>query len=637
MALTKVKAGNILLTTPGASSNDVTPATTQYVTTALANLADSAPSTLNTLNELAAALGDDANFSTTVTNSIAAKLPLAGGTLTGSIIFDNNVQAIKIKDAAGTAGYVFYLDNADTLVVGNGTIVEKIRLDTSGNEGAITIDTNGNVGIGVTPDTFSSGYTALQLNGYAYNISHSGGDHYMTNNAYYNGGWKYGQTSTAQKVELASGRITLMTAASGSADAAITWNTGLVQDSSGKVGIGTTTLNKFFNLADPNQGGETLKLHFEASSSGDYWAIYPYDRTNGHYPKLHLGANENLKILNTGAIDMIDGALHVHQDAKVGIGTNAPVDLLHVTNGDRAIDTRIQLQSFGQLPIWHTKYAAGTQSSPTVATSGTELTRFAVSSWDGTDYSQSAAQIRVVASANHGNNSAPSYMAFDTNSTTRLATEKMRITSTGVVLAGTAISTSPPNYPGAFTSYRTAAASTTTEITWGFNASAGGNNKDYAYKASGSGDYAFGVLNANESTWMSRLGFDGRIYLTNTTVGSISDRRLKENIVAANSQWNDIKALQFKNYTWKNTERGTGTYLGLIADEVKAVSPNLVEVEYATKETLPENGIDPEYEGVKYSIVWMKAVKALQEAMTKIETLETKLEAAEARIETLEE
>jgi hypothetical protein len=83
MALTKVKAGNILLTTPGVSSNDVTPATTQYVTTAIGNLVDTAPSTLNTLNELAAALGDDVNFSTTVTDSIATKLPLAGGTMTG--------------------------------------------------------------------------------------------------------------------------------------------------------------------------------------------------------------------------------------------------------------------------------------------------------------------------------------------------------------------------------------------------------------------------------------------------------------------------------------------------------------------------------------------------------------------------
>ena len=93
MALTKVKAGNILLTTPGASSNDVTPATTAYVTTALANLADSAPSTLDTLNELAAALGDDANFSTTVTNSIAAKLPLAGGTLTGALVTSDLITA----------------------------------------------------------------------------------------------------------------------------------------------------------------------------------------------------------------------------------------------------------------------------------------------------------------------------------------------------------------------------------------------------------------------------------------------------------------------------------------------------------------------------------------------------------------
>ena len=145
------------------------------------------------------------------------------------------------------------------------------------------------------------------------------------------------------------------------------------------------------------------------------------------------GNDRDFRVESAGDANMffVDGG-----NNKVGIGTNAPVDLLHVTNGDRAVDTRIQLQSFGQLPIWHTKYAAGTQSSPTVATSGTELSRFAVSSWDGTDYSQSAAQIRVVASADHADNSAPSFMAFDTNSTTRLATEKMRLTATGSLVIG---------------------------------------------------------------------------------------------------------------------------------------------------------------------------------------------------------
>ena len=72
-------------TTQSASDNSTKLATTAYVTTALANLVDSSPSDLNTLNELAAALNDDASFSSTVTTSIAAKLPLAGGTMTGNI------------------------------------------------------------------------------------------------------------------------------------------------------------------------------------------------------------------------------------------------------------------------------------------------------------------------------------------------------------------------------------------------------------------------------------------------------------------------------------------------------------------------------------------------------------------------
>ena len=78
MALTKAKASNILLTTPAASSNDTTPATTEYVTTAIANLIDNAPANLNTLNELAAAMADNASFFSTV-------LPLSGGTMTGTL------------------------------------------------------------------------------------------------------------------------------------------------------------------------------------------------------------------------------------------------------------------------------------------------------------------------------------------------------------------------------------------------------------------------------------------------------------------------------------------------------------------------------------------------------------------------
>ena len=71
------------------SNNDVTVPTSlavsNYVDSAVSSLVDSSPANLDTLNELAAALNDDADFATTVTNSIADKLPLTGGTLTGSL------------------------------------------------------------------------------------------------------------------------------------------------------------------------------------------------------------------------------------------------------------------------------------------------------------------------------------------------------------------------------------------------------------------------------------------------------------------------------------------------------------------------------------------------------------------------
>ena len=91
MALTKVPSNldATVATTQSASDNSTNVATTAYVTTALSNLVDSSPSALNTLNELAAALNDDASFSTTVNNSIATKLPLAGGTLTGTLNIAN--------------------------------------------------------------------------------------------------------------------------------------------------------------------------------------------------------------------------------------------------------------------------------------------------------------------------------------------------------------------------------------------------------------------------------------------------------------------------------------------------------------------------------------------------------------------
>ena len=153
-------------------------------------------------------------------------------------------------------------------------------------------------------------------------------------------------------------------------------------------------------------------------------------------------------------------------------------------------------------------------------------------------------------------------------------------------------------------------------------------NDNYGIMTKGAGAHAFYVEKHDVGATF-RVHHDGIIYLVNTSLQSISDERLKENIVDANSQWDDIKGLRFRNYNWKDNKYGSEKFLGLIAQEVELVSPGLVGIDAQSKEDINAGVEDPEYKNVNYSIVWMKAVKPLQEAMEKIETLEAKVEALE--------
>ena len=120
---------------------------------------------------------------------------------------------------------------------------------------------------------------------------------------------------------------------------------------------------------------------------------------------------------------------------------------------------------------------------------------------------------------------------------------------------------------------------------------------------------------------------NGNIQNTNNSYGSLSDAKLKENIVDASSQWDDIKDIRVRNYNFIEGE--THTQLGVVAQEVETVSPGLV---YETPDK-DDDGTDlgTVTKSVNYSVLYMKAVKALQEAMDRIETLETKVAALEAQ------
>ena len=113
---------------------------------------------------------------------------------------------------------------------------------------------------------------------------------------------------------------------------------------------------------------------------------------------------------------------------------------------------------------------------------------------------------------------------------------------------------------------------------------------------------------------------NGDVANKNNSYGSTSDSALKKDIADANSQWTDIKNVSVKNYKLKSeTEADSPVYIGVVAQDLEAAGMNgLVD----------DSG---KYKTVKYSILYMKAIKALQEAMDRIEALEAKVESLQAQ------
>jgi hypothetical protein len=116
----------------------------------------------------------------------------------------------------------------------------------------------------------------------------------------------------------------------------------------------------------------------------------------------------------------------------------------------------------------------------------------------------------------------------------------------------------------------------------------------------------------------------GDVHNATGTFSAISDEKLKENIVDASSQWDDIKNIKIRNFSLKADKLSEANMIGVVAQEIEKVSPNLVKERIDTNPYTGED-LGTKTKIVKYSILHTKAVKALQEAMERIETLEAEV------------
>ena len=108
-----------------------------------------------------------------------------------------------------------------------------------------------------------------------------------------------------------------------------------------------------------------------------------------------------------------------------------------------------------------------------------------------------------------------------------------------------------------------------------------------------------------------------------TAYNTSSDYRLKEDIVEMQDSISRVQALKPVNFAWKIDGRRAD---GFLAHEAQEVVPEAIS---GTKDAVDEDG-QPDYQGIDQSKLVPLLTKALQEALTKIESLEARVTALES-------
>jgi len=288
----------------------------------------------------------------------------------------------------------------------------------------------------------------------------------------------------------------------------------------------------------------------------------------------------------------------------VGASSTSGVDATLQVVGDTAAQFHRGINAASGASIAISKSRNTVYGSNTIVQDDDLIGTVAFRADDGTDYHTTAAFIGCHVDGTPGANDMPGRLVFATTADgANSSTERLIISSSGV-----------SNFFGA------------TGVVYAKSATSAGTAERLfigyhsATSAASGGTIAFNVFT------------NGNVTNTNNSYGAISDAKLKENIVDASAQWDDIKNLRVRNYNFIGGQ--THTQIGVVAQEVETVSPGLVSESPDRDEE--GNDLGTTTKSVNYSVLYMKAVKALQEAMERIETLEASNTDLLARVAALE-
>jgi len=344
---------------------------------------------------------------------------------------DNSATVPAVQ--GGTAGTSTGLYYPTTSAVG---------ISTAGTN-AVYIDASQNVGIGVTPSAWGSNYKALQI-GTRAAYTQGSSDTYIGNNWYNDGANKYIATAAACLYGQSSGSHLWLIAPSGTAGNTIAWTQAMTLDSSGNLGIGTSSPSTYVA-----NGGLALANAYRTSSAA--FSIYNTSGasasniakidfklnntfSNGSPSASITALNPNASGNNGGALVFATSAngtnttpteaMRIDSSGNVGIGTNSPGFKLEVQGvNDLTFTNDIFTASLTGTDAYNSGNSGGGVQFRGKYTSGGNFTTFG-GIWCKKE--------------NTTDSTYGAYLAFGTrtNGTAGSDMERMRITSSGNVLVG---------------------------------------------------------------------------------------------------------------------------------------------------------------------------------------------------------
>jgi len=557
-----------------------------------------------------------------VATNDAMKISGTGVSSTGLVFETNGVERKQIGIPSGDTALVFYSD--------------------AGSTEAMRIDSSGNVGIGCVPSSIQSGFDTLQIGGnLTLNVDSTGAGAgvYMGNNVYRdssNSRWEYIYTDEATQYLQANGAHIWRHAASGTADTAITWSESMRIDSSGNVGIGTTSLTGKAHIYKSSVNSAIIGTSY----SGHYFESQSDDATDGFeiYQKHGSNTTRNSFIVNDNRTGSKSAAFLVRGDGNVGIGTSSPSELIHgngssvsallLTTDTYSSGTLFKVQGDGAAFIYNRENSFlrfGTNnlermridSSGNVGIGTTSLTQGKLCINGGSDGSSIISgrsdggngnneRFKITAFADGGGAGYGGGIGFETRNTVNVFSEAMRIDSSGNILFEHSDFSS-----GWGTTNRAAIAAGLNYKFWSSRNSTTSRGHMIFYNPNG----AVGTITTSGSA---------------TAYNTSSDHRLKENVTDVTDGITRVKQLEPKRFNF--IADPDTTVDGFLAHEAQTVVPEAIT---GTHNQVDDDG-NPVYQGIDQSKLVPLLTAALKEAITKIETLETEMTSVKARLDALE-